>query len=138
MLSLEVQQPSQTSIYVVRGYSGFHSSRWWGIRPYLELRRKLVSFHLSTGTRGTYRVKIRETGLLLRCEGKVGIPLQLKQGSQPLSRDEMGNRGLLLSCGKNSGFLSSCNGYLGEPFVLHKETQSSFAVLKEYLGLLLK
>ena len=64
-----------------------------------------MSFHLSTGTRGTYRVKIHETGLLLRCEGKVGIPLQLKQGSQPLSRDEMGNTGILLSFGENSGFL---------------------------------
>ena len=54
MLSLEVQQPSQTSIYVVRGYSGFHSSRWWGIRPYLELRGKSVSFCLASDREVTH------------------------------------------------------------------------------------
>ena len=40
-----------------------------------------------------------ETGLLLKWEGKVGIPLELKEGNQPLSGDEVGNTGLFLSCG---------------------------------------
>ena len=38
-----------------------------------------------------------ETGLLLRCNGKVGIPLQTKQGNGPSSRDEEGKTGLFLS-----------------------------------------
>ena len=33
-----------------------------------------------------------ETGLLLRCNGNVGIPFQTKQGNQPSSRDEEGQR----------------------------------------------
>ena len=40
-----------------------------------------------------------ETGLLLMCDGNVGIPLQTKQGIGPSSRDEEGKPGLLLSCG---------------------------------------
>ena len=40
-LFLEVLQESQTSLHVVRGYSGFHVCRCKGIRPYLELRKKL-------------------------------------------------------------------------------------------------
>ena len=40
-----------------------------------------------------------ETGLLLRCDGNIGIPLQTKQGIGPSSRDEEGKPGLLLSCG---------------------------------------
>ena len=40
-----------------------------------------------------------ETGLLLRCDGNVGIPLWTKQGNGPSSRDEEGKLGLFLSCG---------------------------------------
>ena len=40
-----------------------------------------------------------ETGLLLRCDQNVGIPLQMKQGNGPSSRDEEGKLGLFLSCG---------------------------------------
>ena len=43
-LFLEVQQESQTSVRVVKGKSGFHSSQYRGNRPYLELRGNLVSF----------------------------------------------------------------------------------------------
>ena len=34
-----------------------------------------------------------ETGLLLRCNGNVGIPFQTKQGNRPSSRDEEGQMG---------------------------------------------
>ena len=40
-----------------------------------------------------------ETGVLLRCNGNVRIPLQTKQGNGPSSRDEEGKLGLFLSCG---------------------------------------
>jgi len=41
-----------------------------------------------------------ETGLLLRCDQNVGIPLQMKQGNGTSSRDEEGKMGLFLSCGR--------------------------------------
>ena len=44
-----------------------------------------------------------ETGLLLMCDGNVGIPLQTKQGIGPSSRDEEGKPGLFLSCGGKLG-----------------------------------
>ena len=44
-----------------------------------------------------------KTGLLLKWEGKVGIPLELKEGNRPLSGDEVGNMGLFLSCGEKLG-----------------------------------
>ena len=45
-LFLEVQQGIQTSILVVRGYLGFISSQFMGIRPYLELKGNSVSFRV--------------------------------------------------------------------------------------------
>ena len=38
----------------------------------------------------------------------------------------------------NSGFLLSWDGYLGEPLVLYKGSQSSFPVLRQDLGWLSK
>jgi len=49
-LFLEVQQACQTSLCVMRGYSGFHLSQCSGISPYFELRENSVSFRLSAGT----------------------------------------------------------------------------------------
>ena len=40
-----------------------------------------------------------ETDLLLRGDGDVGIPFQMKQGNRPSSRVEEGKTGLFLSCG---------------------------------------
>ena len=36
---------------------------------------------------------IRETGLILRCDGKVGCPFQTKQGNRPSYRDKERRRG---------------------------------------------
>ena len=41
-----------------------------------------------------------ENGLLLRCDGKVGIPFQTKQGNRPSCRDLEGRRGSDLCTGK--------------------------------------
>ena len=40
-----------------------------------------------------------ETGLLLSCDGNIGIPLQTKQGNGPSSQEEEWKTGLLVSCG---------------------------------------
>ena len=39
-----------------------------------------------------------ETGLLLMCNGNIGIPLQMKQGNGPSSREEEWKTRLFLSC----------------------------------------
>ena len=44
-----------------------------------------------------------ETGILQRCDGNVRIPLQMKKGNGPSSRDEEGKPGLFLSCGRKLG-----------------------------------
>ena len=41
-----------------------------------------------------------ETDLLVRGDGDVGIPFQMKQGNRPSSRVEEGKTGLFLSCGE--------------------------------------
>ena len=52
------------------------------------------------GTTPGIRLKFQgETGLLLRCDRNIGIPLQTKQGIGPSSRDEEEKPGLFLSCG---------------------------------------
>ena len=52
VIFLEVQEGSQTSLCVVKGYSVFHSRQCTGIRSYLELRGNSVSFQLTAGTVG--------------------------------------------------------------------------------------
>ena len=52
------------------------------------------------GILGFLSSSIGEKGLLLSCEGKVGIALVMKQGNQPSSHDEVGNTGLFSSCGR--------------------------------------
>jgi len=44
-----------------------------------------------------------QSGLLLRCDGNLGIPLQTKQGNGPSSRDEDMNPGLFMNCGGKLG-----------------------------------
>ena len=41
-----------------------------------------------------------EIGLLLRGDGDIGIPFQMKQGNRPSSPVEEGKTGLFLSCGE--------------------------------------
>ena len=48
----------------------------------------------------------RETGLIPRCDQKVGNPFQTKQGSRPSCRDQEGRRGSEEVVPANLGFLS--------------------------------
>ena len=57
--------------------------------------------------RGSSQVSIGEKCLLLRCEGKVGIPLESKQGNWPPSQDEVENMGPSRVVVGNLGFPSS-------------------------------
>ena len=77
-----------------------------------------------------------EAGFHLRCEGKVLIPLKLKQGNWPSFQDEVGNTGPFHVLLGTSGFLLSCEGYTGEPLGFHKGSQASFQVAGGNVGLL--
>ena len=85
-----------------------------------------MSFRLAAGTVGFSPVSIGETGLLLRCQGKVGIPLWSKQGIWGSSGDEVRNMGSSRVVAGNSGFLSSGDWYLGEPVSCIKGVKPPF------------
>ena len=55
----------------------------------------------------------RETGLILRCDGKFGNPFQTKQGNGPSCRDQKGIRGSDDVVPGTSVFLSIESGMLG-------------------------
>ena len=65
-----MQQQSQHSLRVLRGYLAVHLDQCRGIRPYLELRGNSVSFQLVAGTAWFSGILIDETGLHLRFKGK--------------------------------------------------------------------
>ena len=55
----------------------------------------------------------RETGLILRCDRKVGNPFQTKQGSRPPVEIRRGERAQRRGCRKTSVFLSRETGVSG-------------------------
>ena len=55
----------------------------------------------------------RETGLILRCNGKVGNPFQTKQGNRPSCRGQEGRRGSEQVLSGTPVFLSSQPGMSG-------------------------
>ena len=73
-----------TSLRVVMGYSGFHSSRCRGINPYLDLSGNSVSCRILAESQDSSRVSIGEKCLHLRCKGKVRIPLIPRWGELAL------------------------------------------------------
>ena len=78
---------------VVPSSTGLPSKRFPGIGFFSRAYRKIGVFqHVVPPTR--LRLEFpRETGLILRCAGKVGNPLQTKQGNRPTARDQKGRRG---------------------------------------------
>ena len=78
---------------VVPSSTGLPSKRCPGIRFFSRAYQKIGVFqHVVPPTR--LRLEFpRETGLILRCAGKVGNPLQTKQGNRPTARDQKGRRG---------------------------------------------
>ena len=59
-----------------------------------------ICVFLNGGTSPVVRLKFQgETGVLLRCDGNIGIFLQTKEDNGTSSRDEEGKPGLFLSCG---------------------------------------
>lgn len=56
---------------------------------------------------------LRETGLILRCDRKVGNPFQTKQGVDPPVQIRRGERAQRRGCRKTSVFLSRETGISG-------------------------
>ena len=78
---------------VVPSSTGLPSKGCPGIGFLSRVDRAIGVFrHVAPPTR--LRLELpRETGLILRCAGKVGNPLQTKQGNQPSCRYQEGRRG---------------------------------------------
>ena len=77
-----------------------------------------------------------ETDLLLRGDGDVGIPFQMKQGNRPSSRVEEGKTGLFLSLAGKSEFLLSGDMYPRNLLGFHKGCQVPFQVPRGNMGFL--
>ena len=54
-----------------------------------RVRGTRCPFHLRQQIQGPSHIPIAERSLLLRCEWKVGIPLEVKQGNRPSSRYDL-------------------------------------------------
>ena len=73
-----------------------------------------IGVFLNSGTtRGVPLEFQGETGLLLRCDRNIRIPLQTKQGNGPSSRVEDGKPRLFLSCGGKLGVPLQWTGISG-------------------------
>ena len=78
---------------VVPSSTGLPSKRCLGIGFSSSADREIRVFqHVAPPTRLHLQIP-RETGLILRCSGKVGNPFQTKQGNRPSFRDQEERRG---------------------------------------------
>ena len=91
-----------------------------------QVERELAVLSICSRNWGSSQVSIGDRGLLLRCKGNTGILLETKQGNWPTSRMRWGTRGSSRVVAGNSMFLSSGDGYIGEPLELHNGSQASF------------
>ena len=71
----------------------------------------------------------RETGLILRCAGKVRNPFQTKQGNRPSCRDQEGRRGSEEAVPGPSVFPSGEPGVLGDFWGSQEVAKSSSLML---------
>src|SRR5574337_439557 len=79
--------------FVLASFTGWSSERCPGIGFFSRGDREIgVLLNVEAPTRPRLECR-RETGLILRCDRKVGNPFQTKQGSRPSCRDQEGRRG---------------------------------------------
>ena len=60
-----------------------------GNQAVFRIRASRGPFHLRQQIQGPSHIPIGDRSLLLRCEWKVGIPLEVKQGNRPSSRYDL-------------------------------------------------
>src|SRR5574341_924002 len=79
--------------FMLTSFTGWNSERCPGIGFLSRGDREIgVLRNVEPPTRPRLEC-LRETGLILRCDRKVGNPFQTKQGSRPSCRDQEGRRG---------------------------------------------
>lgn len=99
--------------FVLTSFTGWSSERCPGIGFLSRGDREIgVLRNVEPPTRPRLEC-LRETGLILRCDRKVGNPFQTKQGSRPSRPDQEGRKGSEEGCRKTSVFLSRETGISG-------------------------
>ena len=99
--------------FVLTSFTGWSSERCPGIGFLSRGDREIgVLRNVEPPTRPRLEC-LRETGLILRCDRKVGNPFQTKQGSRPSCPDQEGRKGSEEGCRKTSVFLSRETGISG-------------------------
>src|SRR5574341_877625 len=110
--------------FVLTSFTGWSSERCPGIGFLPSGDREIgVLRNVEAPTRPRLECR-RETGLILRCDRKVGNPFQTKQGSRPSCRDQEGRRGSEEVVPENLGFLSRETGMPGRSEEHTSELQS--------------
>ena len=98
---------------------------------FLELRREdLGSSRVPTRTSGNLSCSLRDVRPPFKLQGPPRIPLELQQGNKASSQVEAANSGLLSSCDKDHGFLSSFKRGVRPRIVLRHGTRLSSHVVK--------
>ena len=99
---------------VATSYTGLHSERCPGIRFLSRADREIGVLQNVAPPTKLHLEFFRETGLILRCDGKVGNPFQTKQLNQSSCRDQEGRRGSEEVVPGNHGVPLQGDQYVGE------------------------
>ena len=111
--------------------SGLISQGGWKLVVFLELRREdLGSSRVPTRTSGNLSCSLRDVRPPFKLQGPPRIPLELQQGNKASSQVGAANSGLLSSCDKDHGFLSSFKRGVRPRIVLRHGTRLSSSVVK--------
>ena len=133
-----MQQGSQTSLRVVKGYSGILNTIRVGAEDsvlVLIWAGTRWPFDLCQEPQGSSRVSIGETGLLLMCKGNIGFPTSRRRGIGPDLEMMWGTQAPSRVMAGDSGFLSSGDWNLGSLLICINVVKLSFQVSRGNLGL---
>ena len=76
-----------------------------GNQHLFRVKASRCALHLREQTQGPSHIPIADRSLLLTCNWKVGLPLEVKQGNQPSSRDDLVHTELFRVAAVTSVFL---------------------------------
>ena len=123
---------------VVTSSTGLHSKRCPGIGFLSRADQEIgVLRNVSPPTRPCLEF-LRETGLILRCDGKVGNPFQTKQGNRHTCRDQEGRMGSEEMVPGIFGVPLEGDRYVGELCWSHQGCQVPFRTSRRNVGLLMR
>ena len=148
-IPLQGRQGSRGCIPDSPGESGLVSSGSKELRSPLESRRPGIGFlsrvdweiGVLRNVAPPWRPRLkflRETGLMLRWDGKVGNPFQIKQGNRSSCRDQEGRRGSEEVVLGNVGVPLEGGRYVAELCGSHQGFQVPFRPSRQNLGLSLR